>query len=443
MSLKKRIINILFWSIISAAFIGPGTITTASKAGAIFQFDLLWALLFSTFACLLLQEACARISIFSGLNLGEAIARQFEGKSSRILVLVLVAGAIILGSAAYETGNLLGAVAGISLIFRWPPYLFVLIIGCLAALALSIPSLKIIAKLMGYIVVIMGFSFLSTAFFLKPEFGRILHGSFVPSLPAEPGAGILVLGLIGTTVVPYNLFLGSELADKKQKIAEIRFGLSVAIFLGGIISMAVLVVGTAVTGDFTFDKLVNTLSLNLGTWAVYIFGIGMFAAGFSSAITAPLASAITVRSLFGKPGARAWENTAIRFRLVWGLVLITGIVLGMTNVEPIPAIILAQALNGLVLPLICIFLLFVINDPLLVGEKNCNGWFSNILMGLVVGVTIVLGLISILKAVQSLFNINLIERKLVFNITGLITIFFSAYIFRKVFIVRKSLTNRK
>jgi hypothetical protein len=60
-----------------------------------------------------------------------------------------------------------------------------------------------------------------------------------------------------------------------------------------------------------------------------------------------------------------------------------------------------------------------------------------------VGVTIVLGLISILKAVQSLFNINLIERKLVFNITGLITIFFSAYIFRKVFIVRKSLTNRK
>ena len=180
--MKKRLLNILLWSIISAAFIGPGTIITASKAGSLFQFDLLWALLFSTFACLFLQEASARISIFAGLNLGEAIAGQFEGKSSRILVLVLVVGAIILGSAAYETGNLLGAVAGISLIISWPPYLFVLIIGCLAALALSIPSLKIIAKLMGYIVVIMGFSFLLTAIFLKPEFGRILHGSFGPLL---------------------------------------------------------------------------------------------------------------------------------------------------------------------------------------------------------------------------------------------------------------------
>ena len=441
--MKKRLLNILLWSIISAAFIGPGTITTASKAGALFQFDLLWALLFSTFACLLLQEASARISIFSGLNLGEAIARQFEGKSSRILVLVLIVGAIILGAAAYETGNLLGAVAGISLIISWPPYLFVLIIGCLAALALSIPSLKIIAKLMGYIVVIMGFSFLLTAIFLKPEFGRILHGSFIPSLPTEPGAGILVLGLIGTTVVPYNLFLGSELADKKQKITEMRFGLSFAIFLGGIISMAVLVVGTAVTGEFTFENLVNALSLNLGTWAVYIFGIGMFAAGFSSAITAPLASAITARSLFSKGNNKAWKNTATRFRLVWGFVLITGIVLGMTNIKPIPAIILAQALNGLILPFISIFLLFVINDPALMGEKNCNGWISNILMGLVVWVTLLLGSISIFRAGQPLFGFNLMEEKYGFEMIGLFTIFISILIFRKVYLVRKSLINRR
>ncbi len=72
--MKNKLLNILFWSVISAAFIGPGTITTASKAGALFGFDLLWALVFSTFACLVLQEAVARLAIHSGTNLGEAIS---------------------------------------------------------------------------------------------------------------------------------------------------------------------------------------------------------------------------------------------------------------------------------------------------------------------------------------------------------------------------------
>ena len=77
---RARILNVLFWSVVSAAFIGPGTVTTATKAGAVFQFDLMWALMFSTFACLLLQEASARVTIYSIMNLGQAIAKQFEGK---------------------------------------------------------------------------------------------------------------------------------------------------------------------------------------------------------------------------------------------------------------------------------------------------------------------------------------------------------------------------
>ena len=144
MSAKKRILNILFWSVVSAAFIGPGTITTAAKSGANFGAELLWALLFSTFACLLLQEAAARLTIVSGKNLGQAIVHQFEKSNSKLLVLILVLGAIVLGAAAYEMGNLLGAVAGFRLIFNIPPYILVLIIGIVSAIILNIPSLKII-----------------------------------------------------------------------------------------------------------------------------------------------------------------------------------------------------------------------------------------------------------------------------------------------------------
>src|SRR5680860_615141 len=164
MSAKKRILNILFWSVVSAAFIGPGTITTAAKSGANFGAGLLWALLFSTFACLLLQEAAARLTITSGKNLGQAIVEQFKNSKSKIWVLALVLGAIVLGAAAYEMGNILGAVAGFRLIFGISPYILVLIIGATAAVILSIPSFKIISTIMGFVVVIMGIGFLITAF---------------------------------------------------------------------------------------------------------------------------------------------------------------------------------------------------------------------------------------------------------------------------------------
>ena len=129
MSSKKRILNILFWSVISAAFIGPGTITTAAKSGATFGTDLLWALIFSTLACLILQEAAARLTIVSGKNLGQAIVHQFEKSKSKLLILILVLGAVVLGAAAYEMGNILGAVAGFRLIFNIPSYVLVLIMS--------------------------------------------------------------------------------------------------------------------------------------------------------------------------------------------------------------------------------------------------------------------------------------------------------------------------
>ncbi len=405
--LKKRLLNILFWSVVAAAFIGPGTVTTATKAGATFQFDLLWSLIFSTFACLLLQEASARITINSGLNLGQAIAKQFEKSSYRLFVIVLIIGAIVLGSAAYETGNILGSIAGLSLILNIPKNLMIVIIGVLVFLALSLRSISLIARIMGGIVFLMGIAFLTTAIELKPSISGIIKGSFIPSIPNTEGAGVLILGLIGTTVVPYDLFLGSGILDKKQTILEMRFGLSVAIILGGIISISIMTVGTIIDGEFTYEALSAALTDKIGTTAVYIFGIGMFAAGFSSAITAPLASAITASSLFdSKNKNNNWKTRGKYFKMIYSGVLIVGLVFGIADVKPIPAIITAQALNGLILPLISIFLLYAINDPILMGRKNTNSWILNIFMTVVIGITIVIGIINVSKAFIKLMEID-------------------------------------
>jgi len=437
---KSRLLNVLFWSVVSAAFIGPGTVTTATKAGANFQFDLLWALVFSTFACLLLQEASARITINSGMNLGQAIAKQFEGKPSKKLVLFLVIGAIILGSAAYETGNILGSIAGLSLVFDIPQKILVLVIGVLAFFALSFRSIQSIARIMGGIVFFMGLAFFTTAIQLNPPIISILKGSFVPTIPSTEGAGLLVLGIIGTTVVPYDLFLGSGVLNKKQAISDMRFGLSVAVILGGVISMAIMTVGTIITTEFTYETLAQALTHKIGPYAVYIFGFGMFAAGFSSAITAPLASAITAKSLFEEKSKEKWKTQGRYFKLVYLGVLIVGLVFGLAEVKPIPAIILAQALNGLILPFISIFLIYVINDPVLMGKQNTNGWFSNILMGIVMWVTMILGTISVVKAIGSAIEKPVKQGDMLITIVSIVTLFISAGI---LLLIRKYRKNRE
>jgi len=466
---QSRLLNIVFWSVVSAAFIGPGTITTATKAGAAYGFDLLWAIAFSTFACLLLQEASARITIYSGRDLGQAIAKQFEGKPSGVVVLVLVIGAIILGSAAYEAGNVLGSVEGLKMLFpSVPSWLLVSATGLLAFLALSLRSLAAISKFMGLLVMLMGIAFFFAIFSVDLDWPRLLEGMVVPRIPefspltGDPGAGLLILALIGTTVVPYDIFLGSGVLEKKQTIKEMRFGLSIAIVLGGIISMAVLVVGTlvdaevvrkvsgqeqvteAVLSEHLYESLTLTLNDRLGIAGVAVLGFGMFAAGFSSAITAPLASALTAKSLFENRNRDRWDTRSRNYKLIWGGVLSFGLAFGFAGVQPVPAIIFAQALNGLILPFISIFLIFVINDISIMGKEGINGWSSNILMAVVVCVSLIMGLIKVRDAVAEVWEIVIEKGWMSLEMIAMTALLISLAILTRIYVVRsRKLKNLK
>lgn len=394
----KRMVSILVWAVISAAFIGPGTVTTAAAAGAGFGLQLLWAVLFSTLATLILQEASARITIVSDFTLGQALRQRFSGGIGSILVLLLILGAIVLGCAAYEAGNILGGVAGAALGTGFSSSGLTLAVGVSAALLLWFGNIRYISYVLGAVVAFMGLAFLITAISLEPDASLLMRRTFWPALPR--GSGVLVLGLIGTTVVPYNLFLGSGLA-RGQNLPEMRFGLTLSILLGGLITMGVLVVGTAVRGDFSFQALAGVLQSKLGVWAELLFAVGLFCAGFSSAVTAPLAAAVTAASLFGGAGNPSWHEKSRRFRAVWIGVLLVGVFFGLSGIRPVPAIILAQALNGIVLPLAAVFLLLMVNDRKVMGDEGCNGIFANVLSFAVALTTIVLGVMNILKAVTA------------------------------------------
>jgi Mn2+/Fe2+ NRAMP family transporter len=169
--------------------------------------------------------------------------------------------------------------------------------------------------------------------------------------------------------------------------------------------MAILIVGTQVVGEFSFKNLADTLSGNVGSWAASMFAFGLFAAGMTSSITSPLAAAVTAQSLFGE-GTKIWSPHAKNFRLVWGSILFVGLFFGLTDIKPIPAIILAQAINGALLPIITIFLILVVNDEELLPIRYLNSGFSNIVMLLLVGLSCFLGINNILKAIAKSFPTN-------------------------------------
>ncbi|MCD4748093.1 MAG: Nramp family divalent metal transporter, partial [Thermoanaerobaculales bacterium] len=391
----RRILDLLFWAVIAAAFIGPGTITTAARAGSDFGFALAWAILFSTLACVVLQEASARITVITGKELGDAIRIRFADTKWNTWAPGLVAMGIVLGCAAYEAGNLLGGVAGLGLILDTPPPLLTLLTGAAAAVLLAIGNTKWIARMLGALVAFMGVAFLVTAVRLAPDMAALLSGLFIPRIPQ--GSTLLVLGLVGTTVVPYNLFLGSALA-RGSRLGEMRLGLALAIGGGGLISLGVLVVGSALGGGLEYHRLAAVLAEKLGRGTETSLALGLFAAGFTSAITAPLAAAITARTLLGGTSRRDWSENSLRYRLVWLSVLVIGVFFGMIGVKPIPMIILAQAFNGLLLPLIAIFLWVAMNDRMLFGEEGTNTTAQNVVMGAVVLACVILGLRGLLAA---------------------------------------------
>lgn len=385
-------------AVVTAAFIGPGTVTTASLAGANYGYALLWAMVFSVIATIVLQEMSARLGIVTRKGLGEALREQFDNPVMKYVSIFLVISAIGIGCAAYETGNILGgalgleAVTGISMNI-WGP-----LMGIGAFALLYTGSYKLVEKFLVGLVVAMSCIFITTAIIVRPDLGMIAKG-LIPSVPE--GSVFIVIALIGTTVVPYNLFLHSSAVQERWKdasgIRESKADIMVSMILGGLISMAVIVTASAAffgTGIAISNagEMAQQLEPLLGPWAKNIFALGLFSAGLSSAVTAPLAAA------YATAGALGWEKDMKdkKFRAIWMVVLLIGIVFSAIGLKPLSAIIFAQAANGIMLPIVAIFLLYVMNNKNRLKEY-VNSSASNILGFMVVLVAIGLGLKSLAK----------------------------------------------
>ncbi len=398
-------------TLVTAAFIGPGTVTVCTLAGVQSGFSMLWAIVFSVITTIILQEMSARLGLVTQNGFGEAIRSEIKLPLFRWLAILLVFGAIVIGNAAYEGGNISGAVLGFEELFfkmgievnevRIP--FTPLIIGGIAFLILFIGVIKLIEWFLIALVMIMSLVFLTTAIVVQPDITTILKGMFIPTF--GDGELLLVMGLIGTTVVPYNLFLHASIIKEKyrsvRELGDLRRENVTAIILGGIISMSIIITSAATIfgeeGIQSAADMADQLKPLLGSWSGYFLGIGLFAAGISSAITAPLAAAYAAKGILGwDDNTRSWK-----FRMVWGLILLLGILASMFGGSPILIIQFAQVANGILLPVVAIFLIYLMNSSKLLGMYT-NTAIQNILGVLVLIVALGLGARS-LNAVFQFF----------------------------------------
>jgi manganese transport protein len=389
--------------LVTAAFIGPGTIVTASRAGASFALSLLWAVSFSTAATIVLQEMAARLGIVSGEGLSEALRKTFRRPLVRFSALGLVALAITGGNAAYETGNLLGASLGLEILTGIPPRFWAVALAAGAFALLASGTYRVIQGVLVALVVLMSAVFLLTAALVRPPVGELLSGLVVPSIPE--GSLLTVIALIGTTVVPYNLFLHASAVQEKwpaerfvtrDALRESRFDTVASVALGGVVTAAIVVAATPLFARGIEASnpafVAQQLEPLLGRGARAFFGLGLFAAGLTSAITAPLAASYATSGALGL----SRDLRSRPFRLVFGLVILTGLALALLGGSPTEAILLAQAANGLLLPIIAVFLLVVANDASVMAGFR-NGLLANALGVAVVTTVVGLGLYQIAR----------------------------------------------
>lgn len=386
----------------AAAFIGPGTVTTATVAGATYGYGLAWALVFATMAAIILQEMAARLGVAGRLGLGEAITGAAANPALKWAAAALIVAALFIGNAAYEGGNIAGAVLGLQAAFpdMASRAQYAGAIALLAGGVLLFGGYRVIERFLIGAVLIMTAAFATALVIIGPEWGALAAGAFTPSIPA--GALPLAIGLIGTTIVPYNLFLHAAAARKKWPdaygLSEARLDARLSIGLGGVVS--ILVLSTAAASLFAEGLKVENaadmarqLEPAFGAGATYLLAAGLFAAGLSSAITAPLATGFAVCELFGFRN----DPKAPAFRAVAGAVLLIGAGVAISGARPIEIILFAQFANGLLLPIIAGFLLFAANNKRLLAGY-ANGTLANIAGGSVVLLTAGLGARAVLKA---------------------------------------------
>ena len=384
--------------LVVGSFIGPGTITSATRAGATYGYALLWTVIFSVIAVIVMQEMAARLGIVTQNGLAEELVKELSDRPPlKWAMIILVASAIVLGGVAYMGGDLTGTAIGISSLTGIPSNIVAPIWGIGVLILINIgDAVKTLEKLLSVCVSVMAIVFVVTMIIVKPDLGELLMGA-VPNVPQN--AIMTCVAMIGTTVVPYHMFIHATSARKTwhnpEELPLARFDVTISMIIGGIITGAVMITAGTVMRGMTVSSAADMavqLEPLLGSFSKPFLSIGLISAGVSSAVVTPLGVSYVLAGLF------KWkmDKTDKRFFATNIIVVVIGIIVSATGYNPISIIMMAQAVNGIFLPIIVIALVFITSRTRVLGQYK-NSLLRNLLGGCVAIISLVIGISSVMS----------------------------------------------
>lgn len=376
-----------------------GGITTYSVAGSQYGYGLLWSLIPIMIVLIMVQEMVARMGAVTGKGLSDLIRENFGLKATFIvMVLVFIANlAVIISEFA--------GIAAASEIFGISRYLVV----PLAAVAVWFTIVKCNYRQAEKIFIILSIfyvSYIISGFLSSPDWGSVGRELFRPAIAFSSGYFVLLIGIIGTTITPWmQFYLQSSIVEKGISIKDYKYS-RMDVVLGPVFTALVaafIIIACAATlykagiSIASAGDAARSLEPLAGRWASVLFGFGLFIAALMGAFIIPLATSFQICEGLGwESGVSKRFEEAPQFYWILGILISIGAVVTLIPKITLIALMLAsQVINGIVLPVILVFILLLVNNRKLMGHYTNSKVYNGVCWASIAGIIILAALFTI------------------------------------------------
>jgi NRAMP (natural resistance-associated macrophage protein)-like metal ion transporter len=376
--------------VIFLSVIGPGIITasidndasgitTYSVAGARYGYFLLWALIPTTLALIVVQEMVARMGVITGKGLSDLIRENYGVRITFLMMVVL-----LVANLGTTIANFSGWAASMEL-FGLSKYIMVPFGAFAIWLLVTRGSYRVVEGAL-LIACLIYFGYVISAYMAEPKWGEVIQSTFVPRIKVEPQYIMLTIAIIGTTITPWmQFYLQSSIAEKGIKRENYRISkLDVVIgcLITNIIAFSIIVTCATTlfpSGIRIHDAQEAAMALRpfAGQYASVLFGVSLANAAILGAIVVPLATAYYICEAMGwEAGVNKSFKEAPQFMWIYtALIVISSLLVLIPGSPLILLMILASFLNGILLPFVLIFALSLVNNKRIMGEyTNSKGY---------------------------------------------------------------------
>lgn len=356
-----------------------GGIATYSSAGASFGYQTLWILPIMAVLLIVVQETAARCGCVTGKGFASLIREKFGVRKS-----ALAMAALLIANTAVTISEFAGLASGLAL-FGVPKTISVPLVGLAIWLLTMSGSFRRIERILLAVSCVF-VTYVIAAFMVGPDWGAVAASTVMPQLVARPQYVSLLVATIGTTIAPWMIFLAqNNVVDKNADETDIPLQ-RVDTVSGSIIACAIAWFIIVTTGSVLFpagievaDAADAALALEpiVGPWSTVLFAAGLVAASFLAACVLPGVTSSAICEAFGwERGAdRSWEEAPVYRGIISAIIMFSALLVILPGVNLFEIMMSAQVINGVLLPVLLVFLVFIAGDKIIMGNyRNGRVW---------------------------------------------------------------------